>query len=112
MGWPSASESEGTGFDSRLAQVIFSSLFGHVGITFSSIFLHVSIIWGSRFGHAGDTFSSFLEHVGMCFGTLWGGFRIGLGRFREKVPRRSKNQSFQICLGVFFLSRGAQNNCF
>ena len=30
----SDSESRGTGFDSRLAQVTFGSLVGHVGVTF------------------------------------------------------------------------------
>ena len=85
MGWPSDSESRGAGFDSRLAQVTFGLLFGHVGVTFSKI----------------------LEDVGKCLGVLWGCFRLGLGGFREKVPRRSENSDFQKCLGVFFPDRGA-----
>ena len=67
VGWSSDSESRGTGFDSRLAQVTFGSLVGHVGVTFSH----------------------FLGHVGRCLGILWGCFRMGLGGFREKVPKRS-----------------------
>ena len=77
------------------------TILGHDGITF-----------GSLVGHVGVTFSSFVGHVGMSFGTLLGGFRIGLGRFREKVPPRSKQHIFQKCPGVFFLRRGAQNNRF
>ena len=90
MGWSSDSESRGTRFDSRLAQVTFGSLFGHVGVTFSH----------------------FLGHVGRCLGILWGCFWIGLGWFREKVPKRSKNRNFQKCPGVIFQRRAAQNNCF
>ena len=36
VGWSSDSEARGTGFDSRLGRVMFGSLFGHVGKTFSS----------------------------------------------------------------------------
>ena len=81
VGWSSDSESRGTGFDSQLVQVIFGSLFGHVGVTFSS----------------------FLGHVATCLGILWGRFRMGLGGFRGKVPKRSKSVNFQKCPGVFFL---------
>ena len=77
MGWSSDSGCQGTGFDSRLVQVTFWSLFGHVGVTFSKFF----------------------GHVGMCLGSVFGHFRMGLGGFREKsenVKNVLKNNSSQI----------------
>ena len=69
MGWSSDSGCQGTGFDSRLVQVTFWSLFGHVGVTFSHFF----------------------GHVGMCLGSVFGHVRMGLGGFREKVAKMSEN---------------------
>ena len=63
----------------------------------------------SLFGHVGVTFSWNVGHVGRCLGILRGRFRMVLGWFREKVPNMLKNTSFQICPGVFFQSRAAQN---
>ena len=62
MGLSSDSGSQGTGFDSRLVQVTFWPLFGHVGVTFSN----------------------FVGHVGMCLGSVFGNVWMGLGGFREK----------------------------
>ena len=89
-------------------------LFGHVGVTLFFIFCldvlgdgmgHVFVTCWSRQGN----FSCFFGHVGRCLGILWGCFRMGLGWFREKVPNMLKNKSFQICPGLFFQSRAAQN---
>ena len=63
VGWSSDSRSQGTGFDSRLVQVTFWSLFGHVGVTFSK----------------------FVGHVGMCLGSVFGNAWMGLGGFRKNV---------------------------
>ena len=87
MGWSLDTESKGTRFDSRPAQVIFGSLVGHVGVTFSLL----------------------LGCVGMCLGVLWGCFRMVFGGVGEKVWRRSKNQVFQKGPGVFFPHRAAPN---
>ena len=69
--------------------------------------------------HFGDTFWSGRGHFFVIFGMSWDVSGSGLGMFLDrfgmvlkKCPTRLKNQSFQICPGVFFLSRGAQNNCF
>ena len=69
MGWSSDSGCQGTGFDSRLVQVTFWSLFGHVGVTFSFFFGHVGMWLGSVFGHV----------------------RTGLGGFRAKNGEMSEN---------------------
>ena len=69
VGWSSDSGCQGTGFDSRLVQVTFWSLFGHVGVTFSHFF----------------------GHVGMCLGSVFGHVRMGLGGFWEKVVKMSEN---------------------
>ena len=87
MGWSPDTESNGTGFDSWLAQVICGSLVGHVGVTFSLP----------------------LGCVGMCLGVLWGCFRMVLGGFGEKMWRRSTNQVFLKGLGVFVPHRAAPN---
>ena len=89
----------------------FRTCWDHFGFTFWSRRYHFLVMSGSLLCHVGITCSSFLVHVGICFGRLWGGFRIGLGRFGQQVPPRSKNQDFQTCLGVFVLRWGAQNNC-
>ena len=46
---------------------------------------------GSLFGRVGVTFSSFLGCLGKCLGVVWGCFWIGLGRFGEKCPMGSEN---------------------
>ena len=69
VGWSSDSGCQGTGFDSRLVQVTFWSLFGHVGVTFSHFF----------------------GHVGMCLGNVVGHVRMGLGGFWEKVANMLEN---------------------
>ena len=69
MGWSSDSGCQGTGFDSRLVQVTFWSLFGSVGITCSHFF----------------------GHGGVCLGSVFGHVRMGLGGFSEKVPKMSEN---------------------
>ncbi len=85
MGWPSDSESRGTGFDSRLAQVIFGSLFVHYGDLFCNCWEVLGCVRG---------------HFGEVFGRVW----EGLG----KIPRGRKKggSGNQKCVGVCF-QRGA-----
>ena len=61
MGWYSDPESGGTGFDSRLAQVILGSLFQD--------FWNVL---GSALGHCGD-----------LFGLVWESFNEKFGKYRN-----------------------------
>ena len=64
------------------------------------------VMLGSLFGNAGVISSSFLEHVGMCFGRLWGGFRLGLGRFVEQKSYEVENIRFSNVSGSMFPASG------
>ena len=66
MGWSTDLRIRGTGFDSRLAHVIFGSLFGHVGDTFWTFVGHFLVI----FGMSWDVFGSGLGVVSDGFGKM------------------------------------------
>ena len=70
VGWSSDSGCQGTGFDSRLVQVTFWSLFGHVGVTFFAFFRTCWDVSGECFWPCWDGFGRVsrksLENVGKC----------------------------------------------
>ena len=62
MGWCSDPGSGGTRFDSRHAQVILGSLFGHVGVTVGD-FGRCCDVFGSGLGMFSDGFGRVLEKM-------------------------------------------------
>ena len=70
-----------------------------------SLLGHFLVMSGSLFRDLWDMLGYVWEYSGDVFGWVWDGFE-------KKFRGGRKNRFFQKCLGVFFMSRAAQNNYF